>query len=154
MNLPDVALGPGEYVLRLRINPTTPGIPLVDTLRFTVAEDGTPVGQPRLRRRGPTTGAQYVVTATPTFRRTERIRVEVPVLGGADTMTAELLDRNGKTMAVPVQSALKREEGGALTWAGAELNLAPLAPGEYVIRTSIQRGRDRREIMTAFRMVP
>jgi VWFA-related protein len=154
MNLPDVALGPGEYVLRLRINPTTPGIPLVDTLRFTVAEDGTPVGQPRLRRRGPTTGAQYVVTATPTFRRTERIRVEVPVLGGADTMTAELLDRNGKTMAVPVQSALKREEGGALTWAGAELNLAPLAPGEYVIRTSIQRGTDRREIMTAFRMVP
>ena len=154
LTLPDVALGPGDYVLRLRIQPSSPGIPLVDTVRFTVADNGTPVGRPRLRRRGPTTGMEYVVTATPAFRRTERIRVEVPVLGGADSVSAELLDRNGKTMPVPVQSAMTREEGGALMWATAELVLAPLAPGDYVIRTNVQRGSDRQEILTAFRIVP
>jgi VWFA-related protein len=154
MTLPDVALGPGDYVLRLRLRPASPGIPLVDTIRFTVEDSGTPVGRPRLRRRGPTTGARYVETATRTFQRTERVRVEVPILGGADGVTAELLDRNGKTIPVPVQSGLQRDQAGVLTWGTAELVLAPLAPGDYVIKTSIQRGTDRQEIVTAFRMVP
>jgi len=39
-------------------------------------------------------------------------------------------------------------------WATAELVLAPLAPGDYVIRTNVQRGSDRQEILTAFRIVP
>jgi VWFA-related protein len=154
MTLPDIALGPGDYVLRLRLRPASPGIPLIDTIRFTVSDSGTPVGRPRLRRRGPTTGPRYVETATPTFQRTERVRVEVPILGGADGVTAELLDRNGKTIAVPVQSGLQRDEAGALTWGTAELVLAPLAPGDYVIKTSIQRGTTREEVVTAFRMVP
>jgi hypothetical protein len=154
LTLPDVPLGPGDYVLRLRIRPSSPGIPLVDTVRFTVADNGTPVGRARLLRRGPTTGAEFVATATPAFQRTERLRVEVPILGGADSVRAELLDRNGKTMSVPVQSAAAREEGGAVTWARAELVLAPLAPGEYVIRTTIERGTDRQEVVTAFRIVP
>ena len=154
MTLPDVPLGPGKYTARRRIRPTTPGVPLVDTIRFTVEDKGTPVGRPRLMRRGPTTGVQYVATATPVFQRTERIRVEVPVLGPAESVSAELLDRNGKAIPVPVQSALKREESSGLTWATADLTLAPLAPGEYVIKTTVQRGTDRQELVTAFRMVP
>jgi hypothetical protein len=32
--------------------------------------------------------------------------------------------------------------------------LAPLAPGDYAIRTTIQRGSTTQEILTAFRIVP
>lgn len=154
MTLPDVALGPGHYVLRLRLRPATPGIPLVDTVRFTVEDDGTLVGRAQLRRRGPTTGAHYVATASPVFRRTERLRIEVPTLVSAEAVAAELLDRNGKTMQVPVEGTVRREEGGALTWAVAELVLAPLAPGDYVVRTIVQRQEKREEVLTAFRIVP
>jgi len=151
--LPDVALGPGAYTLKMRLQPTTPGVPLVDTLRFTVEDSGTLVGPPRLLRRGPTTGVKYVETARPTFRRTERLRLEVPVLGEG-RIAAELLDRNGKTMAVPVQSSLEPVEGAGMSWARAELVLAPLAPGDYAVRTSVTRGAERQDVVTAFRIVP
>ena len=154
MTLPDVALGPGDYVLRLRLRPSTPGVPLVDTVRFTVDDEGTLVGRAQLRRRGPTTGAHYVATASPVFRRTERLRIEVPMLTPADAVAAELLDRNGKTMQVPVEGALRRDEAGALSWAVAEVVLAPLAPGDYVVRTMVQRHEKREEVLTAFRIVP
>jgi hypothetical protein len=152
--VPDVALGPGDYVARLRLRPTTPGIPLVDSMRFTVADEGTAVGRPRLRRRGPTTGMEYVVTATPVFQRTERLRIEVPVLGAADKVSAELLDRNGKPIPVPVQTSVRPENGGGLQWATAELALAPLAVGDYVVRTIVERGNTRQELVTAFKVVP
>ena len=152
--LPDVALGPGSYTLKMRLQPATPGVPLVDTLRFTVEDDGSPIGAPRLLRRGPTTGVKYVGTAKPMFRRTERLRLEIPVLGKADAVSAELLDRNGKTMAVPVRSALEPVGADGMSWAVAELVLAPLAPGDYAVRASLERGGERREIVTAFRIVP
>ena len=152
--MPDVALGPGDYVLKVRLQPTTPGVPLVETLRFTVEDSGTPIGPPRLMRRGPTTGVKYMGTARPTFRRTERLRLEIPVLGEADAVSAELLDRNGKPIAVPVQGTLQPVENEGFSWATAELVLAPLAPGDYVLRAAIERGTARQEIVTAFRIVP
>ena len=51
--LPDVAIGPGEYAMRLRVKPTGGGIPFMDTVRFTVADTGDLVGKPSLFRRGP-----------------------------------------------------------------------------------------------------
>lgn len=154
VTLPDVALGPGDYTLKVRLEPSTPGVPLVDTLRFSVDVGGTPVGPPRLLRRGPTTGARYVGTAIPTFRRTERLRLEIPILGSADSMRAELLDRRGKTMAVPVQASLEPVEADGMSWAIAELALAPLAPGDYAVRALVQRGNKTEETVTAFRIVP
>jgi len=32
--------------------------------------------------------------------------------------------------------------------------LAPLAPGDYVVRTAIQQGSNRNETLTAFKVVP
>jgi hypothetical protein len=74
--------------------------------------------------------------------------------GPADAVEAELLDRNGKPMQVPLRSASRPDGDGHVTWASAELTLAPLAPGEYVIRTTIQRESRRQEVLMAFRMVP
>jgi VWFA-related protein len=151
--LPDVAIGPGEYALRLRVKPAGGGLPFMDTVRFTVADDGDLVGKPRLLRRGPTTGPQFVVTADPRYRRTDRIKVEVPMLGAADKAEGELLDKNGQALSIPVQAGM-RDEDGALKWASAEAALAPLAPGDYALRATITRGSKTEQVVTAFRVVP
>jgi VWFA-related protein len=151
--LPDVAIGPGDYALRLRIKPAAGGLPFMDTVRFTVSDSGDLVGKPRMLRRGPSTGTQFVVTADPRYRRTDRIRVEVPMLGAIGSAGGELLDRNGRVLPVPVQTSTRDEEAG-LKWASAEAALAPLAPGDYALRATITRGSRTDQVVTAFRVVP
>ena len=41
----------------------------------------------------------------------------------------------------------------ALPWASADALMAPLAPGDYAIRTTIERGATAQHILTAFRIV-
>ena len=153
VTLPDVPLGPGEYTLRLRIKPSGGGLPFMDTVHFTVADAGDLTGKARLLRRGLSTGVQYVVTADPQFRRTDRLRVEIPLLGAVDGARGELLNKTGQVMPVPVEASTRREDA-ALQWASADALLAPLAPGDYAIRTTIQRGATTQQILTAFRVVP
>ena len=152
--VPNVTLTPGDYTVQLRVAPTSAGVAIGDTLTFSVPESRAALGPPRLHRRGPTTGSEYTPTADRSFRRTERIRVDVPVSGSALRVEAELVDRNGKTMPVPVEATLRPDADGALTWATAEIVLAPLAPGDYVIRTTIEQANRRQEVLAAFRMVP
>ena len=155
VSLADVPLAPGEITLRLRVRPTAGGLSLMDTVRFTIPDEATTVGEPRILRRGPTTGAEYLPTADMRFRRTERLRVEVPVLGEATTaVTAELLDRAGAPMNLPVSAAKSASGESVLQWAAADLVLAPLAPGDYALRTVLQQGTTRREVVTGFRIVP
>jgi hypothetical protein len=72
-----------------------------------------------------------VPTADVRFRRSERVRVEVP--STVDVTSARLLDRTGKPMAViPVTTATRTDADG-VKWATAELQLAPLAPGDYIV---------------------
>jgi VWFA-related protein len=154
VDLSDVPLAPGEITLRLRVRPAAGGLPLLDTVRFTVPDEGQTVGEPRVLRRGPVTGNQYQPTADLRFRRTDRVRVEVPAFGTLDSVTADLLDRNGHVMPLPVQAAPRADGENVLGWAVAELALAPLAPGDYVLRTVLQQADTRREVLTAIRVVP
>jgi hypothetical protein len=155
IDLADVPLGPGDYALRVRIRPQGEGLPFMDTIRFTVPDDPPPTGQPRLMRRGQVTGNRFVATADPRFRRTEWLRVEVPMHGQPDEVSAELLDRSGNPMPVPVTAQPGTDDGdGMLAWTSAELSLAPLAPGDYAVRTTVTRGTRRDELITAFRIVP
>jgi len=50
-------------------------------------------------------------------------------------VTARLLDRTGKPIAIPVTAAIRDEADGS-HWRAAELALAPLAPGDYLIELS------------------
>jgi VWFA-related protein len=155
-DLPDVAGLSGELSLRTRVRSARDGLPLLDTLRFSVTPSTTAVtvGPPRLLRRGPTTGLEYVPTADQRFRRTERFRLEVPVAGLIGTTSAELLDRSGQAMAVPVKVSQRPEEGAGFTWVVADLTLAPLAPGDYAVKTIVEGAGSRQERITAFRLVP
>ena len=139
----------GELAVRTRISPQLEGAPLTDTVRVPSVE---PAGRPLLLRRGPTTGLIYRPTAAPLFQRTERLRVDLPVAPGAAPPTAEVLDRMGKPIAVPVRTMVREENG--MTWASAEVTLSPLAPGDYLIRLATNAGGKASSVLTSFRMVP
>ena len=94
-----------------------------------------------------------MATADPRFRRSDRLRIDIPLHGAVEGTKGELLDRNGHVLPIPVEATM-RNEGEALHWATAEAVLAPLAPGDYAIRTIIDRGEKEEQVVTAFRVVP
>ena len=107
---------------------------------------------PVLLRRGLTTGVRYVPTADKQFRRTDRVRLELPSAEGVAATSAEVLDRSGKPVNIPVTSAVRSD--GTLTWATAEVSLAPLAAGDYALRLKTERAGRSSEVVTGFRVVP
>jgi hypothetical protein len=153
LSLPQVTLKPGVYRVQIRVKPEVAPAAVGDTASFEVS-DADETGPPRLLRRGPTTGGAYVATANPSFRRTERIRTEAPLTTAAESVSAELLDRAGNAMSVPVDASVVAADTSLAGWARAEVALAPLAPGEYVIRTIVERPNRRQEVLAAFRVVP
>jgi hypothetical protein len=148
--------GGGEVILRLRVRGGDGALPLTDVLRFTAPPTASmAVGAARLQRWGPSTGRKYLAAADPRFRRTDRIRVELPVLAGASAVTAALLDRTGSPLAaIPVKSALTALEAEGQLWATADLTLAPLAVGDYVIRLDVTHPGGTARSLTGFRVVP
>jgi hypothetical protein len=87
-----------------------------------------------VKRRGPSTGNRDVPSVDVRFRRTERIRVDVPDLPGT-TVFGRLLDRNGNPMRIPIAMVPATDADGRL-WQSAELPLGPLAPGDFVLEIS------------------
>jgi len=148
----DVALPDGELVVRTRVKPAADGLPVSDTIRLTTSPDGDGPGVPVLLRRNMTTGVRYVPTADKQFRRTDRVRLELPSAEGVAAASAEILDRSGKPVSIPVTTAVRSD--GPLTWATAEVSLAPLAAGDYALRLKTERAGRSSEVVTGFRVVP
>jgi hypothetical protein len=142
--VPGRSVEPGDYVVRVRCQ----GPSGTETVSIPVTLP--PASQPSgavLIRRGPQMGNRDVPTADLRFRRSERLRVEVP--SAADATGARLLDRTGKPIvAVPVVSATRTDADG-VHWATAELALSPLAAGDYVIEVSAGDTRT----LVAFRVI-
>jgi VWFA-related protein len=135
-----------EVMVRLRLNPAGGGLPLSDTLRVTAS--GT---SGRLFRRGPTTGRQFVAAGDPRFRRTEHARVAVPIEDASSTIEAALIDRTGTPLRIPVASRVETIDGAP--WALGELSLAPLSPGDYVLRVVVGGDAGAVTSLTAIRIV-
>jgi hypothetical protein len=119
-----------------------------DTTVVRRATTGVAWGAPLVLRRGPSTGIAWVPTADMRFRRQERLRVEIAGGEGAalDALEGALVDRRGNRMAVPVRVEAPAE-GRPLT---ADVTLAPLAAGDYVIL--VQQGEAR--VTIPLRIVP
>jgi len=144
---PAAAIEPGEFVLRVSARAGAASIPSRDSARVTIPAPPESTGALFVRR-GPATGNREAPTADLRFRRSEQLRVEIPAAPG-DAPAARLLDRSGNALNVPVAAA-RRDDPDGSRWLTAQLALAPLAPGDYVIE--IATG-DRRSV-TAFRIVP
>jgi hypothetical protein len=140
-------IAPGEYVLRVGARAGPASIPARDTAHITIPDAPSSVGALFVRR-GQSTGNKDVPTADLRFRRNEQVRVEVPT-SSSDPITARLLDRTGKPLAVPVTAALRDDADGS-KWRTAQLALAPLAPGDYVIE--LASGAQR--MLSSFRLIP
>jgi VWFA-related protein len=131
-------------MVRTKVTPQGGGLPYTDTIRLA----GAAGMRPLLSRRGPTTGVRYVPTAVAQFGRTERLRVDVPVAADTTAVSADIFDRTGKPVNVPVRASTRVD--GSVTWASAEVVLAPLAAGEYLVRLTA----GSQSVVTAFRLTP
>jgi hypothetical protein len=137
----------GEYQLQIRTKGARATAPSTDVVRIALAPAPQATGAIFFRR-GSATANRDVPTADLRFRRSDRLRVDVPS-PGAENVTARLLDRAGTPMAIPV-SATVRDDPDSSRWQSAEVALAPLAPGDYVVE--IVAGTSR--TLVAFRVVP
>ncbi len=157
LHVPVAGVAPGsEIVVRLRMRGADGALPLSDVVRVPVPQElAMTVGAARLQRSGPSTGRRYAPAADPRFRRTDRIRVDLPVSPGATEVSAELLDRTGATLtAIPVKAALAPPDAETDTsWATADLTLAPLSAGDYVIRLIVTHPTGTARSLTGFRIV-
>jgi len=147
-------LEPGEYTVRVTSKPAGGTLSTTEVVRVTVPplpETGRlAVGNARLLRRGPFSGAGWVPTGDVRFRRQERVRVEVPVAGPYKASTTRLLDRNGKPLNVPV-GPLSGDAASAMV--GGEVTLAPLAASDYLLETTIEHAGGTETVLTAFKII-
>ena len=152
----DVWLDPGTYTLRVRAKPSGNGIPTTDTSRVEVPPaPGTArllMGQPAYARRLGGPNSEELPTADRRFRRTERLIVQASASMAPDAVTAELLDRSGKVLPLPVTAAIVDKD--FVRWSRAELVLAPLAAGDYLLRIASRRGDERVVTLAPFRIIP
>jgi hypothetical protein len=148
-------LPPGRYVIRMAITAQGGAVPLQTVADVMVPNAAAMIGSSGLVfRRGPTTGLQYVQTADARFQRTERLRFEVPRLSPEGTSSARLLSRNGQLL--PITATLTEREDDRLRARiiVADLTLAPLAQGEYVLEVQIDHDGKTERAVYAFRIVP
>lgn len=142
-----------DYSVQIHVVPVTPLAgskePVSETLSVALPAAGLSSGS-LVVRRGPTTGNRDTPAADLRFRRSEQIRIEVPDLV-TESPSARLLDRNGHLLAVPVAAAIRTDADGS-RWATAQVSLAPLTSGDYLIELTRQPNPE--PTLVAFRIVP
>jgi VWFA-related protein len=149
----DVA--PGRYVVRLQLTPKGGSVPLQTTIDVTVPESTALVSPSGLAaRRGPSTGLQYVPTADARFRRTERLRVEIPRVSAAGSLSARLLGRDGQPLPLVVALTDRAAQDQQPAMIVADLALAPLAQGEYILEVTLEQDGKKESATYGFRIVP
>jgi hypothetical protein len=140
-------LAPGDYQVQLRAKGAAAPLGAMESVRVSLAVSPIANGAIVVRR-GVTTGNQPMPTADLRFRRTERIGIEIPTTS-TEAGTARLLSRAGQVMTIPVATAIRDDADGS-RWRTAQLALAPLAPGDYVVEQSAGAETS----LTAFRVLP
>ena len=155
---PDVQrdlLAPGRYQIRVQATPEGGRVPLNISTDATVPGDQALLGTAAVvSRRGPGTGRLFQPTADPRFRRTERLIVETPVISKDATIHARLLNKVGQPMEIPVTLSEKLDESLQLRTSVAEIALAPLAAGEYVVEVAATKGDATERVSYALRIIP
>lgn len=86
------------------------------------------------------------------YRRTERATLEAPLAAGAIPAGARLLDRQGKPLNVPV-STRERIDPQGVRWMAAEVVLAPISEGDYLIEMEATKDAARERKLFAIRVV-
>lgn len=139
----------GRYVVRAELMPRTSRLALNVSAPATVPDENAIVGADVLAsRRGPSTGLAYVPTADQRFRRTERLRVELPLMTEGVAGTGRVLTREGQALPLVVAYSTTPTAGIA------DVTLAPLTTGEYVLELTLTKDATTATVAYGFRIVP
>lgn len=146
----DGNLAAGDYSVRVKLNQGADESQTIrDVLRVTLEPSTSPLGEALIWRRGPLARDAFTRTADPRFRRTDRLKLELPTTE-TGPVSARLLDRTGRPLQIPAQVSERADESESFRWVVIEAPLTSLAPGDYVVEAT-QRDASR---VTAFRLVP
>jgi hypothetical protein len=146
-----VPLGAAASSARVVTKISAGGESLDDTAEIARATTGL-TGDAVMYRGRPAATSPLRPVADLQYRRTERVHAEWTFTGELDQRSARLLSRTGQPLAIPV-TVTERETDGRKVVA-ADLNLAPLSAGEYVIELTVGRGTETVTRLVAFRVVP
>ena len=139
---------PGPWQAVLKIKGDDP-IPESDTVKIE-RSTWKLVGRPLAYRAGSVAASPFRPLAAFNFRRTERVRLDWPVLQALDSQIARLLDRNGKPLPVPVTLATRDVDGKPIL--SGTVNLAPLSIGDYLIELNTKAGDVSEQQIIAIRV--
>jgi VWFA-related protein len=152
---PEQPLAAGRYSIRAEMTARNSRTPIQVTTFATVPADAAEVGSGGLAaRRGPSTGLAYIATADPRFRRTERLRLEVPLASEGFAGDGRVLTREGQAMPLIVTVSTRTDETTRQLFGVADVTLAPLAAGEYVLELSLTKAGKTETVAYGFRIVP
>lgn len=138
--------GPWNVVVRVRGDGEEPE----DDQMILQPAAGGMLGDPLLYRAAPAPASPLRPVAGPHFRRTERVAVEWPLLTAIDSREARLLGRDGNPLPIDVSISERTSEGASVL--AADLNLAPLTAGDYVIEVTVGAGDETERRLVAIRV--
>ncbi len=143
----------GEYVVRVGRDVRSSGVleaPVTARLKGPRGS-GASTGSPQFFR-ATAASAPFAPAVQPRFRRTERPRVVLPVGAAVETVSAQLLDRRGQPMRVPLAFSIGHD--GPVRAAIGEVLLSPLSIGDYLVQCDASAASVRSRTLIAFRVVP
>ena len=136
---------------RVKVRVSGSGEGLEDEIEIAPPSAASLIGEPTIFRANAGPRAPLRPVADFKFFRTERMHVEWTLAKPLDDRIARLLNRRGEPLAVPV--ALTERADGDRVVLAADLTLAPLADGDYVIEVTASSGGTKIQKLLAFRVV-
>ena len=109
-------------------------------------------GEPLIFHRGPSTGNQLESAPGRVFPRSDRLRLELEAAAGSAAWTGALLDRKGDKTIVPVTTGDRTDAATGQRWLTADLTLAPLGPGDYVVELTTAQGGEQHRTLVGIRV--
>jgi hypothetical protein len=78
--------------------------------------------------------------------------MEMEADAGAPVWTGAVLDRNGTKTVVPVATGDRTDAATGQRWLTADITLAPLGPGDYVVELTTVKSSDTHKSLVAIRV--
>jgi hypothetical protein len=147
VRLPKPAEQSGPWNLTFRLQGAQ--MPIAERLTVADAVIG-PIDAPLVFRSASSRRAPFWPAPSREFRRTERVRVEWAASGVLDARAARLLGRDGSLLPIPV--VLTESSADGVPILAADVTLAPLGPGDYVLEVTASSGVDVARHLVAFRV--
>jgi hypothetical protein len=86
------------------------------------------------------------------FPRSDRVHLELEAPSGTPVWAGVVLDRNGARTAVPVTPGERTDAATGQHWLTADVALAPLGAGDYVIELTSASGAEQTRTLVGIRV--